>query len=504
MCTINKKSTPPRIILFYLLIFGFFMIWFNQIHPLTVYDADDWAYISHPRRAVPIWWSYWNPSRIFPEIFMPLCSSLAAFLVYPLTGNYLRAMVLTHGFVVSLFLTIYIWSITRMMRRLFKLSTISTMLCTVLFLLAHFLILRTNDTGNTYLFNCWDLTCYYYYMIPAAVNASLVMWMIGNPRFSTFPFSQNPGKMGLFVLLLYLAVFSNLPDSGIFAVYAGCIVLIGIFSLLRRKTDWKTFLQKYGFFLTILLVWLLSAIFELNGGRAHSVTGPKVDFGLRLRTAAYGIFTLVFRCNWVLMAVSIVTVAAALALLLRSHGAAPEDRRFAALLPVCLIAIAAMAVYTLLLCAAVDSSYANRSEYLFGLLFFALLLVMLSLGYLLQKLPRLLYVLPLAVCVLFCECNTWGVTYLESNYSNLDPAICDEITGDLIDEILRADQEGLGEIALEVPLCQGGGNWPLCPEFLPERMVNSLLEHGVLRRKINVTMVASMEANWRYGLPILD
>ena len=38
----------------YLLVFGFFLVWFTQIHRLSVYDADDWRYVSHVRTALPL------------------------------------------------------------------------------------------------------------------------------------------------------------------------------------------------------------------------------------------------------------------------------------------------------------------------------------------------------------------------------------------------------------------------------------------------------------------
>ena len=121
-----------------------------------------------------------------------------------------------------------------------------------------------------------------------------------------------------------------------------------------------------------------------------------------------------------------------------------------------------------------------------------------------QKLPKVLYIVPIGLCVLFCECNTPGVTYLESNYSNLNPAICNEIMQDLIDDILLADEKGLSEITLEIPMCDDYRGWPLMPEFLGPRMAGSLLEHGLLRREITVNTVPSMEANWRYSLPVLE
>lgn len=496
------KVTTPELI-WYLLVFGFFLVWFTKIHPLTVFDVDDWAYIHYPRRAVPLP-TYWNPSRILPEILMPFCGSLAAHLVYPLIGDYLRAMTLTHGFVISLFLTLYIYSFTCMMRRLFHLSTAGTLLSSSLFLIAHFVIFRTGVAGNTYLFYCYDLTCYYYYMIPGALNASLVMWMIGNPRFSEFLSSCSPGKMGLFLLLLYLAVFSNLPDSGILACYAGAVVLLNGLKLLKQKTDWRAFVRENFIFLGILCVWLLCAFLELSGGRASSLTPSDRNLAANLAFNARRLATIVFRCRWVWPAVSALIAGAALILLLRSRGTTTEDRAFRRLLSLGLVAFGAMAVYTLLLCTAVMNGSVNRVEYLFPLCFYALLAVMLCFGYLLQKVPKTLYIVPIALCVLFCECDTLGVTYLESNTSNLNPTICNEIMQDLVDEILLADEKGLDEITLEIPVTVSEDGWPLMPQFLGPRMATTLCEHGLLRREITVNTVASMEANWRYSVPILE
>ena len=499
----KKVKTTPKELIWCLLVFGFFLVWFTRIHPLTVFDVDDWAYIHYPRRAVPLP-SHWNPGRILPEILMPFCGSLAAHLVYPLLGDYLRSMTLTCGFVVSLFLTLYIYSFTCMMRRLFHLSAAGTILSSALFLIAHFVFFRTGVVGNTYLFYCYDLTCYYYYLIPGVLNASLVMWMMGNPWFSKCFSCCSPGKMGLFLFLLFLAIFSNLPDSGILACYAGAVVLLNGLKFLKQKTDWRDFVRENFIFLGILCVWLLCALLELSGGRAASLTPSDRNLAANLAFNARRLAGLVFRCRWVWPAVSALIAGAALILLLRSRGAAPEDRALCTLLQLGLVAFGAMGVYTLLLCSAVMSGSVNRTEYLFPLCFYALLIVMLCFGYLLQKLPKTLYVVPIALCVLACECNTIGVTYLEPNFSNLSPIICNEIMQDLIDEILLADEQGLDEITLEIPVTSNENGLPFITRFLGPRMATSLLEHGLLRREITVNTVQSMESNWRYSLPILE
>ena len=80
---VKKYSRKEHILLigFSTIIFLSMLLFFLRIHPLIIYDADDWLYASYFRLPIPIW-NDWNPSRVFPEIFMPLCSTLAVYLIY--------------------------------------------------------------------------------------------------------------------------------------------------------------------------------------------------------------------------------------------------------------------------------------------------------------------------------------------------------------------------------------------------------------------------------------
>ena len=66
-----------------MLIFGGMFIFLSIINPLTVYDTDDWLYIYLLRKPIPLP-NAWNPTKIFPEIFMPMASYFGAFFIYPL------------------------------------------------------------------------------------------------------------------------------------------------------------------------------------------------------------------------------------------------------------------------------------------------------------------------------------------------------------------------------------------------------------------------------------
>ena len=59
--------------IFFLLVFGFLFMFFTQVHPLVIYDGDDWRYIAYTRQALPSW-NEWNPSRVFAECTSrPMC-----------------------------------------------------------------------------------------------------------------------------------------------------------------------------------------------------------------------------------------------------------------------------------------------------------------------------------------------------------------------------------------------------------------------------------------------
>ena len=122
--------------LFFLLIFAFLFIWFSKIHALVVFDADDWSYLAYVRKTTPVW-GEWNPAKVFPEVIFPFISTIAAWVLAPITRDYITAQTLMHAFVVSLSITMYLWCFFCLLRRCFPVSRLSASLVTALFLLFH-------------------------------------------------------------------------------------------------------------------------------------------------------------------------------------------------------------------------------------------------------------------------------------------------------------------------------------------------------------------------------
>lgn len=497
----NEKM-QKRITLVWLAgVFVFMYIWFSQIHPLVVYDADDWTYLTYSRLALPMA-GEWNPAKVFPEVAMPLVSAVAYYGVMPLLGDYLHAFTVVHALVVSGFVTLYMWCFSGLLRRSFQIKGLTNAVLSALFLIFHFLVFRGKEEANLYMFHCVDLNCYYNYLIPALIGASCVMYMMGNEKWDAFLKTGSMEMKGAACFVLYFAVFSNLTASGILAAYAGCVLLVKLLQV-RKHFRLKDYVQENGAYLLILAVWFVSAAFELTGGRAVEAV-ENVSFFQQLKHSVYFLKEVIYAGSRVFWGVVAGIVALTVFWFAWSRGRGEAEKQFLPVAVACLIAGGAMLVYTLLLCTVVNPLYMLRSEYLFGIFFYGLLMVLLAAAYLVNRRPRLLLVLPILVAVLLSCVNTPGRTFHESNKFNVDADICEAISQDILDQVIAADQAGQKEMILYVPYHvadpETQDNWPHTL-VLMHRLAGVLYEHGITNDYIYIVDVqASEEMNQRYGL----
>lgn len=493
----KERKNPVQETIWYLLILLFAFVWFTQVHPLVILDADDWTYLTPDREAWPIV-GEWNPAKVFPEIFMPLCSTVGNFLLMPLLKDYVTVMTVTHAFVVSAFIVVYVSCVARLLKRLFLLDTWGEIYAGALILIFHFLALRNRETDNLYLFYCKDVNCYYNYLIPGLLNGCIVLWLMKNPMFDNFMSTGSEGFKGLGVLVLYLAIFSNLVDSVILAVYAGAKLVADLVDILTRekRVDIKAFLRDRVLLLSILGAWLVSALFELSGGRAGAgATGSLLQ---RLKDTAYCLLQVLKSCNGLFLILCAAIVAGAVVLYFRNRR---QDHAFRDLCTLWSLCIAAMVFCMVVLCAVVDPGYIYRAEYLFPIFFYCLMLVMLCFGYILQRMPKLLLILPILLCVLISETDTKDKTFQESNVGNIDSAICADISRDLIEQVTAACAAGETEMTLYVPLWDSEDNWPHALQLM-DRIRYALYAHRVIVHPIFITAVSSVEKNQQFNLPI--
>ena len=497
----NTKKEKLWEALWYIAIFAFFYIWFSKIHPLVVYDSDDWTYIAYARRATPIW-GEWNPAKVFPEVLFPFFSNIFLYTLVPLTGDYITGFTVGHALVVSGFITVYAWALVALLRRSFSLSGMTGIFAGTLFLIFHFLVFRTQDSGNSYLFHCDDLNCYYNYLLPALLNAILILYMIGNSAFEKLLADAAPVKVGIIYILIYFAIFSNLTTSGMLASLAGSYLLLNLLKTFK-KFKLMEYIKSNAHWLIILGMWCVSVIYEFSGGRATNAAAP-LTLG-NLRHTAYCLKEVLVGCNplfW--LSVFAIVILAALQFLLTKKKAEDEATLLNHLVPL-FVAAAALLVYMLALCTIVWFGTIYRSEYQITLFFYGFLVVFLALGYLLKKQPKLMFLLPLLVIFLASDINTNEMTFEDSLMSDYGAQACADISRDIINQYVEADLAGLTETTIYVPMHvadpETEDNWPHTLVLLP-RIGNALYKQGVLSHPISANFVIDPAVNQRHNIPI--
>ena len=191
--------------------------------------------------------------------------------------------------------------------------------------------------------------------------------------------------------------------------------------------------------------------------------------------------------------------------MLMSGGVRSLNAKLASVLGTFLISTAALTVYMIVLCAAVGPGKITGSEYLFAIYFHILLLVLLALGYRVERFPRLMLALPLLTVVLISGINTNGNTFAEINTRGLPAERCADLSRYLIEQYQQADQVGQREMVLRLPQFtsdpENGDNWPYTL-VLADRISNTMYNHGLTSRLIDITPVIDPEVNARFHIPL--
>ena len=497
----NPLEKPRRLWdgLFFLGLFLLMYCFYRYAHPLVLVSLDDWAYYGHARLAIPFP-RFWNPSRVLPETLMPLAGSLGA-LLFGLCGDYVKAQVTSLALVFSLCIAGYVFCFYDLARKKLTLERPAAMLLSLGFLLLHFLIFRSQKSGNVHLFYETDVVCIFFYIIPALLNGALLMLDLAEDLLGEL---LKPGKLfrkALTVLALYLAVFSNLFGSVLFAAYVGVRLLAALIGAIRRKQPLADFLKEHLAALLVLASWLAAVIFEAMGGRAKASGGVGESLGSRF-SQGLGWFGLLCRKMSPLF-LGLLALGALFALILLLLRRRDREKHRSLLAPLALFGILAALclVYLLLLGAVVDPPYLNQPGTDFPFFFFLPLGLCWCLGYALQRWKRLLLVLPVALLVLYTGIITPSRAFADYNSLGFSSKTCMEINYDLIDQVLRAEEEGLREVTLKT-MDSGVGfdGWPHSTVYMGDVLADLFYRHGLVGEYIAIQMEPSQEFNEAHGL----
>ena len=206
---------------------------FYSIHPIVIFDTDDWTYAYRHRDAVPLW-NAWNPARVFPEVFMPLASTIGVYVFYPIMGDFFASLTLSYAMFTAASMTALVYAVHRKFDR----SNMgdSLLLIVYFFVIAHFWIFRTSESGNNYMLKSADACTYFYYVIPNLLNAAAVLWYSMDEGLHGSKILGKWKKGAAFVFVVYFCIFSNIWAGVIMGAYIGAVLSYDlIFDVLKKE-----------------------------------------------------------------------------------------------------------------------------------------------------------------------------------------------------------------------------------------------------------------------------
>ncbi|WP_029233436.1 hypothetical protein [Butyrivibrio sp. VCB2006] len=472
-----KGNKHLVIVLIHTVVLAFLILFFARWTPLVMYDFDDWFRSGKIRIPVPMWGA-WEPTRIFPEVAMPIFTGrLGAWVFYPITGDYIYSLTIASAVTMSAMILVMCICFYKLLANRLGCSTFKTLVLEGMFLASFFLMFR-NRSGSKFLFHSSDLCTVYYYTMGGLLNAILLLILL-EKKDATKAFRKMPvGRKIALSVLIYFAVFSNLFHSAITVVYCGTVILIdwvkekSVVSSIRRNA-----LQ-----FAIILLWGVVLIFEFFGGRSDSFE-QDIDLVLSIRQ----FLTLI---GAMAIAYKIIVAFCLLGFLWLLF-----KKKELGLLPVIVISGFFETVFLLLLNSKV--LYMSRIEASWGTWFYLILFCVIVCSYAIDNWDKLVYFAPVALCVMIFFSWYPDGKFAISSTRNPDYQQCYDTSTYIAQSIIDADKAGEKELTLKLPVSDNPEEFTFVPD-IGSVVSDTLYRQRVIKHLITVNVEFDESLNEKY------
>ena len=430
-----------------LAVFGLFLFFFLRINPIIPYDADDWMYLSVFRIPLPLI-SAWNPTKVLPETLMPFVGWSAGHIFYPMLRDYVLSVTVAGGILLAIFVTLFGWSFYVFVKDRLHFPAFRSLCFEIVILLFQFTIFRNRPTSNS-LFTGENFNCVFNYIVPGFVNATAVLLLMSCENYQEHFLKLHVVKKVLMILLMYAAMFSNIYHSAILAIFCSVYLLEHIIEWLReKKQPLGKMIRDHLLYLILLIMWLMSLVLELNGGRATNVQ--------EFREKDYFTDLMQLRAMLGALAKPFVTGLAVLVILhfvvmwndhkiKREHD--ETENVIIRQLKVSVISGILMTVYLLLLNSLLG--YMSRIDATWGMWFYLILIYCLLIACLISRFPRLQRILIPLILVMAIFAYLPNGKYGTSSEESYET--CNRIDHYLVNQLIEADKEQKEPIEFVVP-----------------------------------------------------
>ena len=487
-----RRTDRSSHILIGVISFVAFFWYFAVMDPIMIGDADDWTYIAYLRQAIPHWGG-WNPTKILPEILTGICGYFAAYVVYPICGDYLYAVTYVFAFVLSLVISIYIVAFYQLTAAFVPNKTDIHWFSTAVFVALHFGFFKVWSSNNAMMFNAPSLSRITFYTVPMLLVETAVMVLLRN----YMEVKKNGRSLfsGPWIAAIYLLAFSNMCVNVMFVLMCSFLALVEFIKRDRKSTA-KEFIAANIFYLLTMVLYGVSYVFELFGGRAQSL-----EFNLtsQIQETIFDLKTIYSLICWpYFFLCSAIVLAAMIILFVERKKEDPSSNKLKRILAWFLFAQPLCILYMLLLFTRVGGHKLARIDNISVMWFGCGLFSVLCLAYILSKFEKSRKLIPLAMIVALCSIfnantlagNTWfegGDLYQGVHNGYESPKECYEANTDMIKQFLAADEAGADELVLYAPDIISQYSWG------GERIAKTLYRHGIVQHLMKVVTVPLSE-----------
>lgn len=493
MINLNLASERSIKWILFTFVFAVVAVFFTVIHPVTIISGDEWINLSSGRPAYPQWGGF-NPIKVVPELSFPIFGNIASSIVMPLGFTFLEAIAYLTAVLVALLVAAFLHQFYQLMRQTVGLSTYISAVLVIFYLLCLFGLFRTlNNNNSPYLLWEQNLTCYYHYILPALINGTLALYILRKSCDLKSILNDKPIFSGFLIFAIYLCVFSNIFASVLLAAMCGVMLML---NLIGNRFKFVETIKSYPFHCITLAMWVVSALFEMNGGRADRMAKDHLDISGTIN-AFYSLLKLTDRTFFVVLAVGLVGGAAFL--LSKKSDEDSERKRY--VFWTCVIAGAFTTIALVLVCAKASANYATRPVAMWGAFMYMIVAASIGIGYIASRFKGVSYIAPIVLLCLFNKTTDQTHSLRESHNANVPFSVANAIGQDMINQVVSAVGANQRTMILHVPKAGGEGNWPF-PVTRGKAISETLKSNGLIPRNIEIKIQPDREMNAKYGMPI--
>lgn len=464
-------------------LFVFVVIFFTSVSPIFPWCGDDWYFTGSMRLPWPMW-GVFNPIKVLPEILEPLGGYIAAFIVYPLTGDYFASIALTQAIVISVFITLLFWMSFKYFNEKFSLPVSSALCIELIFFSLFFLIFKHKNQNSYYGFWSSDINCYFNYIIPGILNAVVMLFIARSHNFVNLcdrrgGRSEKNRILAILLIGIYLALFSNIQSSIILSGYCFIrLVETAVKSLMENQQVFKV--KELWIYGTVDLLWLISLIFESSGLRARGLTEGANGFFIMPVSEAVNQYKelLSYVGKYYIRLFIIFGLLAQFVLFMDGN----IRKRFGPSMIRLVLLFVIVMLYLTLIHAKTGGAYGRRPDTMWPAVFLILLLTSIFVVIVFTKLKSLEFCMIPMIFILFLVAFNLNGKFIQFE---IDYDIAKKINDSIIEQVITADKTGQSKAVVRVPQGDPNTNWPY-PYNMAYWLQNALYSHNIISNRFRI------------------